>query len=195
MSICVHCGCEGNGTSYGNCEHCTPKEYLEYKNKKKNIKLKSEAFKYDLTHYDEYYVAIYKFNKHKPKDVKALKSYDRKWLKRFYNKAIYDESFGDNLCVCRILMKHAKILAHEFGFYIEFISTEVPKNKQFKEFKLTDKVSMYKYYTHHVKPVANISDYIRHNVFLQGKEKDVKDILSRTCGVDLPRGCFIPVFV
>lgn len=197
MSICIHCGCEGNGTQYGGCKHCTPKEYLEYNIKKKEFILKSESLKYDIDHYDEYVKVRQLYNKHIPKKsgINKLKIYTKSWLTRLYNKALDEEEHKDQQCICRILMKHAKKLALEFGYY-EFLSIEIPKSKRYKEFKLTKSVSLYKYYTAKVKPKSeHKSEYIQHNAFLQGKEGDVKEILNRTCGIDLPRGCFVPIFL
>jgi hypothetical protein len=193
--ICNNCGAVG-GDGYGFCRHCTPNEYMDYYfTKIPNVHKKSEEIKYDIDHYEEYVKVRQLYNKHIPKksDIKKLKIYTKSWLTRLYNKALDEEEHKDQQCICRILMKHAKKLAIEFGHY-DFLSIEIPKHKRYKEFKLTKSVSLYKYYTTKVKPEAeHMSDYIRHNAFLQGKEGDVKDIISRTYGIELPRGCFIPI--
>ena len=90
-------------------------------------------------------------------------------------------------------MTDAEKLAKEFGIYEAFKSTSVLKTQICKKFKLTDKVDMCKYYTHLVKTDYRRSDYVRHNAFLQGKGKDIRDILSRTCGTNVTRGCFVPI--
>lgn len=195
MSICIHCGCESVHTRaiYGTCEHCTPKEYLTYKENKKDIIKKSDSYLYDIEHYDEYNLAIYVYNKNRPKDILEIKKYSKSWLTRMYNRTTYEEQYNDVFCVVRVLMTDAEKLAKEFGIYEVFKSTSVPKTQICKKFKLTDKVDMCKYYTHLVKADDRRSDYIRHNAFLQGKGKDVRDILSRTCGTNAARGCFVPI--
>lgn len=190
-SVCVHCGCVG-GVIYGKCIHCTPQEYVNYiLNHGKN---KIEHLRYALSHYEDYCTALTAYNKNLPKDMKPMKIYSEKWVKRLLNKEEEYEKIKNEYKSLRIIRRDVKVFMREFNLPDSVLTLEVPKNKEHIEWMLNKHVYLFKYYTNNIKMYNNKRDHIRHEYRLQGIYKHIVELLGKTCGIRA-QGCRVPIFI
>lgn len=185
-------GCEG-GKYYGLCSHCTPKEYLDYVSNHGTTRL--DNLNYALDHYEDYCNAIDAYNENRPESVNPIKLYSKKWVTRLRNKEAKYQENKDRYVSVRVIRKDVRKICHDFGLDEESIfHDEIPKNIEFKIYKVNKYVNLYKYYTIEIRYSNFRKDHIRHEYRIQGKYQYVQDILSTTCGIK-SRGCRVPVSI